>query len=145
MATYQHILLAIDTSEKSTKICDKAVSLAKHGQATISLCHLVEAPASDLAYEGINNVTIEMQADLLQSATRQIRTIAAALKIPENHQWIEYGNPSYDIVRLAAEHKVDLIVLGSHGRHGLQLLLGSTANAVLHHAQCDVLAVRLND
>ncbi|MFT7235272.1 MAG: universal stress protein A [Methylophagaceae bacterium] len=145
MATYQHILLAIDTSEQSTKICDKAASLAKQNQATLSLCHLVKTPSSDLTYEGINNVTIEMQADLLECATRHIRTIATALKISENQQWVEFGNPSYDIVRLADEHKTDLIVIGSHGRHGLQLLLGSTANAVLHRAQCDVLAVRLND
>jgi universal stress protein A len=145
MATYQYILLAIDTSEQSTKICDKAASLAKQNQATLSLCHLVKTPSSDLTYEGINNVTIEMQADLLECATRHIRTIATALKIPENQQWVEFGNPSYDIVRLADEHKTDLIVIGSHGRHGLQLLLGSTANAVLHRAQCDVLAVRLND
>ena len=41
--------------------------------------------------------------------------------------------------------QADLIVLGSHGRHGLALLLGSTANGVLHHAKCDVLAVRLKD
>ena len=40
---------------------------------------------------------------------------------------------------------VDLIVVGSHGRHGLALLLGSTADAVLHHAKCDVMAVRLQD
>ncbi|MGB1202845.1 MAG: universal stress protein [Alloalcanivorax venustensis] len=37
----------------------------------------------------------------------------------------------------------DLIVLGSHGKHGIRLLLGSTANAVLHRATCDVLAVRI--
>jgi universal stress protein A len=46
-------------------------------------------------------------------------------------------------VRIAKERGVDLIVVGSHGRHGLQLLLGSTANGVLHLAECDVLAVRV--
>jgi universal stress protein A len=40
---------------------------------------------------------------------------------------------------------VDLIVVGSHGRHGLQLILGSTANAVLHHASVDVIAVRVKE
>ena len=55
------------------------------------------------------------------------------------------GSPKTEIVRVANEHKVDLIIVGSHGRHGLALLLGSTANGVLHHATCDVLAVRLRD
>ncbi len=39
----------------------------------------------------------------------------------------------------------DLIVLGTHGRHGLGLILGSTANGVLHGASCDVLAVRIDN
>lgn len=48
-------------------------------------------------------------------------------------------------MRIAEENNVDLIVVGSHGRKGIKMLLGSTANAVLHHAGCDVLAVRLKD
>lgn len=54
-----------------------------------------------------------------------------------------YGQPRQEIHRLAAEQACDLIVVGSHGRHGLALLLGSTANDVLHGAPCDVLAVHL--
>ncbi|MEW8014407.1 MAG: universal stress protein, partial [Candidatus Sedimenticola endophacoides] len=56
---------------------------------------------------------------------------------------VEVGVPKREIVRVAQEHGADLIVLGSHGRHGLQLLLGSTASGVLHLAGCDVLAVRI--
>jgi len=55
------------------------------------------------------------------------------------------GSPKTEIIRVAQENGVDLIVVGSHGRHGLALLLGSTANGVLHYAPCDVLAVRLQD
>jgi universal stress protein A len=44
---------------------------------------------------------------------------------------------------MAEELDADLIVLGTHGRHGLGLMLGSTANAVLHGAPCDVLAVKV--
>jgi len=146
MANYQHILLAIDTAEQSTQVSDKAKALAKQNQATLSICHLVENYlASDFAYEGINHVTIEMQDELLDNAKAQVKKVANTLAIPEQQQWIEFGNPRYDVVRLADEHQVDLIVVGSHGRHGIQLLLGSTANAVLHHAICDVLAVRLNE
>lgn len=44
---------------------------------------------------------------------------------------------------MAEDESTDLIIVGSHGRHGLALLLGSTASGVLHHSPCDVLAVRL--
>ncbi len=53
------------------------------------------------------------------------------------------GRPGSEIRRQAEENDADLIVIGSHGRHGIQLLLGSTANSVLHGAACDVLAVRI--
>ena len=56
---------------------------------------------------------------------------------------LAYGQPRQEIHRLAEEQQCDLIIVGSHGRHGLALLLGSTANDVLHGAPCDVLAVRL--
>jgi universal stress protein A len=67
------------------------------------------------------------------------------LAIPEAQTWLETGSPKQEIIRIAEENAVDLIVVGSHGRHGLALLLGSTANGVLHHANCDVLAVRLQN
>jgi universal stress protein A len=56
-----------------------------------------------------------------------------------------WGVPKQEIIHIAEQQQVDLIVLGSHGRHGLALLLGSTANAVLHYAKCDVMAIRLQD
>ena len=61
---------------------------------------------------------------------------------PENRH-LAYGQPRQEVHRLAKEQRCDLIVVGSHGRHGLALLLGSTANDILHGAPCDVLAVRL--
>jgi len=65
------------------------------------------------------------------------------LNIEEIPVVYEFGNAANEIVQYAKDNHVDLIVLGSHGRHGAKLLLGSTANAVLHHAKCDVLAVRI--
>jgi universal stress protein A len=59
------------------------------------------------------------------------------------HQHIVLGRPEVEIHAKAEELGADLIVVGSHGRHGLALLLGSTANGVLHGAGCDVLAVRV--
>ena len=55
------------------------------------------------------------------------------------------GRPESQIHQLAEDVAADLIVVGSHGRQGLALILGSTANGVLHGAHCDVLAVRVGD
>ncbi|MBD3646240.1 MAG: universal stress protein, partial [Pseudomonadales bacterium] len=52
---------------------------------------------------------------------------------------------SNEIRAVAEKQDIDRIVLGTHGQHGLQLLLGSTANSVLHGVSCDVLAVRVKD
>jgi universal stress protein A len=78
-------------------------------------------------------------------AKKRLQKTAENLAIAENNQWLELGSPKLEIVRIAEENDVDLIVVGSHGRHGFALLLGSTANGVLHHATCDVLAVRLHN
>ena len=45
---------------------------------------------------------------------------------------------------LYSAQNIELIVVGSHGRHGFSLIFGSTSNSVLHGAQCDVLAVRID-
>ena len=146
MAQYQHIMIATDFSKHSVQVCDKAKELASHYQAQLSICHVVEDfPLTDFAYEPMISVDIDMREAMLQAANRQITEQADKLDIAHTNRWVEFGSPGYDIVRLAVEKHVDLIVVGSHGRRGIRLLLGSTANAILHHAECDVLAVRLQE
>jgi len=82
---------------------------------------------------------------LMAGAKKRLTKLAEKLAVTEDRLWLEMGSPKTEIIRVAEENKVDLIVVGSHGRHGLALLLGSTANGVLHHATCDVLAVRLQE
>ena len=55
------------------------------------------------------------------------------------------GQPANEMRRMAKEENIDLIIVGSHGRHGLALIFGSTSNSVLHGAPCDVLAVRITE
>jgi len=146
MSNYKHILIAADFSNHNKLVCEKASELAKRYQATLSICHIVEDfPITDFAYEPMISVDIDMRDALLDSAKKQITELANTLEIATENQWVEFGSPNRDIVRLGEENQVDLIVVGSHGRHGIQLLLGSTANGVLHHAKCDVLAVRLQN
>jgi universal stress protein A len=146
MTNYQHILIAADFSSHNQQVIEKAQQLAQLHNAKLSICHIIEDyPITDFAYEPMISVDLDLRDSMLSAAKKQIETLATPLNIPNTQQWVEFGTPKLDIVNLADEHHVDLIIIGSHGRHGLQLLLGSTANAVLHHAHCDVLAVRLKD
>ena len=69
--------------------------------------------------------------------------LASQLNVPEENQYVILGQAAREMHRIANEEDVDLIVVGSHGRHGLALIFGSTSNSVLHGANCDVLAVRI--
>ncbi len=144
MNDYKHILLAIDFSAHSKQVAERAKRLAQINQARLGLVHIVDnLPIADAAYGPVIPLDVDFTDELVENAKKRLTQIAGELDIAEQDCWLEFGSPSYEIVRIAEEQNVDLIVVGSHGRHGLALLLGSTANSILHHAQCDVLAVRL--
>jgi universal stress protein A len=146
MSCYQHILLAADFTEHGHEVADKAKQLSKLHQSKLSIIHILDnIPITNAAYGPIIPFDGDLTEQLMASAQTQLTKIAMALDIADNDQYIEVGSPKLEIVRLAKQNNVDLIVVGSHGRHGLALLLGSTANGVLHHAECDVLAVRLKN
>ncbi len=146
MENYQHILIAADFSEHSQQVINRAQEIAERYQAKLSICHIIEDfPIADFAYEPMISIDLDMRDAMLDSGKKHIADIAQKFNIPKTNQWVEFGSPSLNIVSLANDNKVDLIVVGSHGRHGIKLLLGSTANGVLHHALCDVLAVRLTE
>ncbi len=145
MANYKHVLLAVDFSEHGNDVAKKAREIADRNQAPLSVVHVVDnLPITDAAYGPIP-FDVDWTQELLDAAKKHLTKFAGELGVPEERQWLEMGSPKLEIVRVAEENNVDLIVVGSHGRHGLALLLGSTANGVLHHAKCDVLAVRLKN
>jgi len=146
MNTYQHILLAVDFSDHGKAVSQKAKQIAAQNQAQLSLLHVVDnLPITDATYGPIIPFDVDLTEELMASAKQRLSTLADDLEVAEDDQWLEIGSPKLEIVSMAEQHNVDLIVLGSHGRHGWALLLGSTANGVLHYAKCDVLAVRLKD
>jgi len=145
MNHYKHILLAVDFSEHGKQVSDKAQAIVEQSQAQMSLVHVVEnLPITDAAYGPIP-FDVDLTQEWLEMSKQKLIKLGEELSVPEQRQWLELGSAKLEIVRVAEENDVDLIVVGSHGRHGLALLLGSTANGVLHHAKCDVLAVRLQD
>ena len=142
MSQYQKILVAIDLSEESAPVVKRGRALAEVPNAELHLIHVIE-PLS-FAYGGDIPMDFSgIQEEIHEQATQQMRRFAESNGIDLQHQHIVLGKPEVEIHATAEELGVDLIVLGSHGRHGLALLMGSTANGVMHGAKCDVLAVRV--
>jgi universal stress protein A len=142
----RHVLAAVDLSEEAAQVLDKARDIAAASGATLSVVSVVRPilqvyGALDMAPIAIGGISFEQQA--LDQATTQIRTLGARYGIPEPRAHVFLGTPAADVRALASQIGADLIVVGTHGRHGLGLLLGSTANAIIHGVTCDVLAVRM--
>lgn len=145
MNAYKHLLLALDFGSDNQDLLDRVKSLVSLHQARLTLLHVVEYQA--MSYGGDINLPDDIGLDklLLEKGQAQLEELASTLDLTELNCRTELGVPKHEITRIAQEIHADLIVVGSHGRHGLQLLLGSTANGVLHLAGCDVLAVRMHD
>ncbi|MCZ2720447.1 universal stress protein [Marinomonas sp. 15G1-11] len=139
---YKKILLAADLTDGMNQVSDKAIQLCKDSGAELILIHVIES--LNYAYGGDVPIDItDIQQQLHSDAQSKMEQLIQELDITPSDTCITQGGIEHEIHRLAEEKGADLIVVGSHGRHGLALLLGSTANGVLHGAPCDVLAVRV--
>ncbi|MEH6582874.1 MAG: universal stress protein [Halioglobus sp.] len=142
MSRYNKILVAVDLSEDSAQVAERAAALSSSSEADLHVIHVIE-PLS-FAYGGDIPMDFSgIQDEIQQQASQQLQRFGGAHDIAESKQYIVLGRPEVEIHAKADEIEADLIVVGSHGRHGLALLMGSTSNAVLHGATCDILAVRV--
>jgi universal stress protein A len=146
MSDYQHILMAVDFSEQGVYVAKKARSLADRYQAKLSIIHVLDnIPMPDTNYGTVIPLDQDSSNELLEAEKAKLMEFGNQLNVDLANRWMLWGVPKQEIIHIAVQEQVDLIVVGSHGRHGLALLLGSTANSVLHYAKCDVLAIRLQD
>jgi len=144
MTHYQNILLAVDFSDQGHYVGQKAKSLAQLFSAQLHIVHVLDnIPMPDTPYGTVIALDEDAPDDLLQAEKDKLIQISDQLDIAAARRWLIWGEPQQEIIRLAEQEHIDLMVVGSHGRHGLAVLMGSTAKEVLYHAQCDVLAVHL--
>ncbi len=145
---YQNILLAVDFSNAAASVAQRAVRLASVGGAKLTLLHVVEyLPVLDFSGDPMVMTPMVIDDELLLGNARQSLQsfVDEHLGDREVAQQVCIGLPKLDILRVIEEQEIDLLVIGSHGRHGFARLLGSTAAAVLNDSPCDVLAVRVKD
>ena len=140
---YEHILVAVDLTDECDPVINRASESAKANGAKLSLIHIVEPMAMAFGGDVPMDLSQLQQQQFDQAKERLERLIAKYPQLHKDYCHLNYGQPRQEIHALAKVQNCDLIVVGSHGRHGLALLLGSTANDVLHGAPCDVLAVSL--
>jgi universal stress protein A len=142
MTVYRRILLVVDLTEDSLVLGRRAAALAGALSAEIELLHVVEfVPVEPMGETLMPAMPIE--EELLERARQRLTALAADLGLSGAPCRVESGNVKSEIVRVARERHVDLIMLGSRERHGLSILVNLTEDTVLHAAPCDVLAMRV--
>jgi len=146
MSGYKKIAVAVDLSSESAGIMKRALDVAAP-DGEIHLLYVQEP--MDSVYMGVvpyGPVFVgmdEVEENLRSELKQKLDDIGQKHGVPDSCRHFLNGTPAREIRRFAEENEMDLIVLGTHGQKGVQLLLGATANSVLHGSSCDVLAVRV--
>jgi universal stress protein A len=144
MSNYKNILVAIDINANFDSVIQKALTICESPN-DLSLVYIpltaiyIQPYMYGLDYNSLDDV------ERTNQARDKLKTIATEYGIDHDNVHIQAGDAADEIKEIASEIDADLIVIGTHGRSGIKLLLGSTANAVLHGVKQDVLAVRIQD
>jgi len=143
MAGYQKVLILSDLSDGGDPVIIAGRDIAAYSNASIVALHVVEfVPVEPMGETMLP--TMQIEADLAARSRQRLDQLIARVGLARAKGRVEIGNTKAEILRVAAEERADLIVLGSRERHGLAILVNFTEDTVLHAAHCDVLAVRLN-
>ncbi len=145
MLEIKKILCPLDFSEFSTKAYDYARSLARHYEATLLLQHVVQPLATTYPYYAFPDMMNEAFGNLDSKIEEKLDEFLAQRGAEETHveRYVHNGMVTDCILDFANQKDVDMIVMGTHGRHGFdRLAMGSVAEKVLRKASCPVLVVR---
>ena len=140
------ILFATDFSEGSINALPYAVDIAMRHGAKIYAVHVIFDMTKAAGWYVPHASAEEVYADLEKSARKQLeKTFSEDMrKFKDFENVLLRGTPYEEITKFAEANKIDLIVLATHGRTGIdRLIFGSTAEQVVRYAPCPVLSVRL--
>jgi nucleotide-binding universal stress UspA family protein len=146
MKPFEKILIAIDFSENSNYAFDYALTLAKQFNAELTLLHVINEPV-DLRGFYVPHISFEQLEKEIESGAAGMMEKFCQEKMKDFTGYqtsIVTGIPYEEIIRKAQETDASLIVLGTHGRTGLDhIIFGSTAERVVRGSACPVLTIRL--
>jgi nucleotide-binding universal stress UspA family protein len=146
MKTFEKILTAIDFSESSEHAFDYALTLARQFQSELTVMHVINEPV-DLRGFYVPHISFEqLEKEIAEGAEKMMEKFCQT-KLGDFTGYqtaLVSGVPYEEIIRKSEETGASLIVLGTHGRTGLDhLIFGSTAERVVRGASCPVLTIRM--
>ncbi len=145
MKLFSKILVPIDFGEPSARALEIAGALAKDTGGTITLLHVFDVPAS---YAGMGISPVELLAPMWEAGKKQLEDTLSKLKatVPDATEEIARGVPWREILAAIERDRPDLVVMGTHGRRGVQrMLLGSVAEKIVRVSPVPVLTVPAGD
>jgi len=140
------ILFPTDFSNGARAAMDHAISLAKDYEAKLILLYVIQDISVAEWYIPSSLSAADLVEDMQKSAWSEMEKWGAevAAKVKSVEKLVVRGVPFVEIIRTAKEKDADLIVIGTHGRTGIDhMLFGSTAEKVVRKAACPVLTVRI--
>jgi len=138
------ILIAIDLSRDSNSVIEAGLALAYDTGSDLHLIHVVEPLSAPYTFDLYANTFKELEEKAISLAKESLKEIANSYDIEEDNCHLFIGDAAEEIRNHAQKMTAKMIVIGSHGHSGWRLLLGSTANSLLHGAGCDVYTVHIN-
>jgi nucleotide-binding universal stress UspA family protein len=146
MKTFEKILTAIDFSESSDYAFEYALMLARQFQAELTIMHVINEPV-DLRGFYVPHISFEQLEKEIEEGAQIMMEKFCQTRMGEFTGYqtaIVSGIPYEEIIRKAEETGSSLVVLGTHGRTGLDhIIFGSTAERVVRSASCPVLTIRM--
>ena len=140
MKTYKHILLATDLHSDNKPVIDKAIAIAKINNAKLSVVNVLPHIPYYMA-SGVPSIS-DLEDHLEEENLKHLKVLEAKIDVKADFHLL-HGSPKRKIVKLAEELDCDVIVIGSHGRYGVERFIGSTTTGVIQCTNRDVLVIRI--
>ena len=141
--TYKSILAAVDYGNDAKQVLGKAAEVAGLNSAALRVVHVLEPVDVTGPYDLAPILPLEFESQMLSRAREFLQQLLDEQHIENAIAEVKLGSIKSVLFSVVEEHNIDLIVIGTHGRHGVGVLLGSTATSILHGTPCDVLAIRI--
>ena len=140
---FERILVPTDGGEEAGPVIEKAVDIANRYGATIEAVYVADQRIEEIVPEDAKHAVLNAMRDEGEDATGAIERVAADRGVTINTV-VRQGIPHQSILQHAVEHDVDLIVMGTHGRTGLERqIIGSVAERIVRLSPVPVMTVPL--